>query len=1280
MLKRIILLFIIIKGSSLFSQEFKIVNIDVSKFPEVSAIYEAIDATGKTIYNAKNIEFGIKENYKEILPYQVINPSIGAIPLSVALILDNSGSMADNSRLDFAKKGIAKFLNKFPFEKSEIALESFSDNIQVLTDYTQSYDRTLFTLGTVRPLSGTNYNKAFLISTIGAFDLTDRAQFKKIIIFITDGLSNINKNEVLAKARVKGVPVYTCLLELAAPPDLDSVAVSSGGECFEQITSDQMLATTLNNIIQKTQVSKFGKISWLSLNNCAKQKKLNINFRGKQIDTTYIVPEGKQANLEVNPRIVSFGYILPGTTKDASIDIVPHNGSITLSALNTTKTKNFSVLDKSILFTPLLPDSLYKITIRYQSNDNIKLIDNLTISSNECPDKTVKLYAGSDEQIQIICPAGGEVFVPGMDSSIQWDGTLKNRKVKIWFRTSPEAEWKIIGNGQNWYFTWSIPKDTSGSCQIKLASGSFESMELHPAKLLLSDNSKIESIMFDNEGKYLVTSDDRGFVFVWDVMNGTKERSYGGFKFESATFYNNNSSLGLYSNDKLIVLTLNKLYSSASYTFINKKVLTSLCFDNGMEQLISAYSLADKTGMLRIWMPGTNKVFFLNELHDIKYASFTASYDYMATLDSQNKLQIWDVKKQTSLSDLTLSQWLDKVVISPSGNELAIVENGKISMYDIPNLKLLWEHTNMEYIKYFKSGLIMMTRNNKGIFFLLKVSDGSTLYSFTDYTSYHCSPTKYQVLHYANDTLRLFDGEKEKNIITLIDPGIKACSFSPDGSKILIVNGKNEIDFYSTSSNALTETLNEFDSQVLDAVFNPNNKGLAVIMSNGNIQLFSKGTMKPGKEAISNKFSIISPKPKVVDSILFTKQSVSESIEKMAHPFASNGSRFPIKVEKIEIINDADHSFAFSQLKFPLYIKPFDKISCEFTFVPKYQGICIALIRTITTTDTFYTVLKGEGIYNPLQILAQGVNFGKIKVLSSIDSFAPLITNTGIDTIILEHIDRVEKDSITFRFQTNHLPIKIPPGEKFYCKLSFHPQYRGLVTGLVDIKFQNRVVPERVVLSGEGVAPRYHYVVGTTRDISDSLPIVADLSCNDLITNREILYTLTDSLGRFEMKLNVDRNYSIIANKPDYLSSSENIDLTSKINPDTSHITLWLSKISNGSIVRFNCIFFDFAKATLQEISTNDLNRVTQLMKTNPSIQVEIHGHTDNIGTDENNMILSSKRSQSVKSYLLAKGIQSNRLSIKAFGERIPIEDNSSEAGRKANRRVEFKFVKAITK
>jgi len=102
---------------------------------------------------------------------------------------------------------------------------------------------------------------------------------------------------------------------------------------------------------------------------------------------------------------------------------------------------------------------------------------------------------------------------------------------------------------------------------------------------------------------------------------------------------------------------------------------------------------------------------------------------------------------------------------------------------------------------------------------------------------------------------------------------------------------------------------------------------------------------------------------------------------------------------------------------------------------------------------------------------------------------------------------------------------------------------------------------------------------------------------------------------------------------------------------------------------------FEFNRATLKSESYPILFHAVQVLLMNPDMRVEIQGYTDNIGSEEYNMKLGEKRAQTVKDYLVSRGVSADRLTTRSFGESQPIADNKTAAGRAVNRRVEFKVL-----
>ncbi|MBL7814872.1 MAG: OmpA family protein [Saprospiraceae bacterium] len=113
-----------------------------------------------------------------------------------------------------------------------------------------------------------------------------------------------------------------------------------------------------------------------------------------------------------------------------------------------------------------------------------------------------------------------------------------------------------------------------------------------------------------------------------------------------------------------------------------------------------------------------------------------------------------------------------------------------------------------------------------------------------------------------------------------------------------------------------------------------------------------------------------------------------------------------------------------------------------------------------------------------------------------------------------------------------------------------------------------------------------------------------------------------------------------------------------------------------GKVVRLKDIYFDSNKSDLLPRSSVELDKLVVILKENPTLEIEIIGHTDNVGDSNHNLILSRRRAAMVMDYLIRGGIVANRLKSNGFGDKQPIASNDSEETRQMNRRVEFRILK----
>jgi outer membrane protein OmpA-like peptidoglycan-associated protein len=135
----------------------------------------------------------------------------------------------------------------------------------------------------------------------------------------------------------------------------------------------------------------------------------------------------------------------------------------------------------------------------------------------------------------------------------------------------------------------------------------------------------------------------------------------------------------------------------------------------------------------------------------------------------------------------------------------------------------------------------------------------------------------------------------------------------------------------------------------------------------------------------------------------------------------------------------------------------------------------------------------------------------------------------------------------------------------------------------------------------------------------------------------------------------VNQSYAVLVNKEGYLPFSLNFDLTQRENAQSYHLDMPMNPINSKAENVLNNVFFDLAKATLRPESRLELLNLTAYLKANPTLKIEVQGHTDSQGDAQKNLLLSEQRAMAVYQFLLQEGIAANRISYKGFGSKQPV-------------------------
>lgn len=203
------------------------------------------------------------------------------------------------------------------------------------------------------------------------------------------------------------------------------------------------------------------------------------------------------------------------------------------------------------------------------------------------------------------------------------------------------------------------------------------------------------------------------------------------------------------------------------------------------------------------------------------------------------------------------------------------------------------------------------------------------------------------------------------------------------------------------------------------------------------------------------------------------------------------------------------------------------------------------------------------------------------------------------------------------------------------------------------------------------------YVKGRVFDRKTNLPLSARIDLTRLMDGEtEVTTQSTEWSGQYLVCLPTGNDYALNVRKKGYMFHSENFALKdSNSITDPYIIDVYLSPLIAGEKVVLRNVFYATNSAILQSESMVELEMLIEVLTENPSLRLEIGGHTDNVGTAAYNLKLSQDRAKSVYDFLIFKGINEKRLTYKGYGLTEPVESNDTETGRARNRRTEVKIL-----
>lgn len=197
---------------------------------------------------------------------------------------------------------------------------------------------------------------------------------------------------------------------------------------------------------------------------------------------------------------------------------------------------------------------------------------------------------------------------------------------------------------------------------------------------------------------------------------------------------------------------------------------------------------------------------------------------------------------------------------------------------------------------------------------------------------------------------------------------------------------------------------------------------------------------------------------------------------------------------------------------------------------------------------------------------------------------------------------------------------------------------------------------------------------GLVREAGTGKPLAANLELVNLKSGAtEALLSSDARNGTYTAVLAEGNEYAVFVQKSGYLYKSLTFDYSGSGGDKVLDINLEPVRKDHKEVLKN--VFFESGKWDLQAKSEAELQKLVRLLNENPGINIEVSGHTDDVGDDKSNLELSQRRARSVGDYLVAHGVAAARIRAVGRGETQPVQANTSEESRALNRRIEVKIL-----
>ena len=760
------LFFFLFAAGDAAAQVLSVYDINTSDYPVVEARYMYLDGKGRQVFSMDRNRFAITENGRQAELMDLKNPRRREPrKLSVVLAFDVSGSM-EGERLAMAKAAASEFVDLLPLEMSECAISSFDHLNYLNSDFTHSQKRLQQAIDSLRALGGTNYNSGFISPFSGALKVARDGQFKKVVVFLTDGLGEGDRERIIRMAQQQDVTVYPVTIGMSTPDILRQVAMQTGGRYFGQVEGVERAKAIYNEILLTAQSVQAGTLRWRSPNSCNDVVNTVFEYKGETFRTRYRLSADQRVRLRIEPRLISLDASDSGSVREIKLEAV--NADFSVRELQPSHKGRFATREPQNFPLQVPADSTRKLVLAHKPGGGSGYTD-VAVVNDRCPDYHIYIKSGDGSRngLKVLQPNGGEVFTPGTQASIRWEGVAQRDSVSILHSPDSGNRWEPVARASGGEYSWKVPADTGSRHLIRIDQDEHGSgpSAMQPLMMPGGQDYSAHNARFVRDGQYIVTMEDDHSLKLWKGNSGDYLRTFSLHHdwIYDATTGPDDRLLVTASDDGSARIVDLETWRVKQKLQVNTWGINHALFAPDGKRVITA----GDDGAIRVWNSNTGEHLYGILAHRgwVMDIALNRQGTRLVSAGDDKLLRLWDLGSGRHLGSMVGHiNWIYDVEFSPDGSH--IVSASKDSTFRI------WDASDGRLLRTIR-------RHNGKVYSASYSPDGSLLVTAS-----------------RDGTLRLWESDGMKQLSVLeAGPGrwFHEARFGPDGQRVIATTSKREV-------------------------------------------------------------------------------------------------------------------------------------------------------------------------------------------------------------------------------------------------------------------------------------------------------------------------------------------------------------------------------------------------------------------------------------------------------------------------------------------------------